>query len=234
MATNENELIMTRYYTPNADLVDYLKKELQSQVESEKSTGAGEGIKYKFKRKGTKKQRDRIAHDKNYYFQTIFQKLIDVTYFLEFIEDHPELHELYEDSLKQLFGFTTKYELTEKQWNMPYGSRDRGLFFRFVRTCLFWNRYHYTKMNINFRVQLANWLVEVATDAIEKMIMSPYDKNNEFRFYSELQEQELYKQNVSTAKLHSSVIARKYDRTKEKPSRHRIGYFGLNKTEFVS
>ena len=232
MLKDKEQIFKAKYYQPNAGLVDYLQKELQSQVKRQKTVSAGET---KYKRKGSKKQRDKIAKGKHDWFSRIFQELIDVTYFLEFIEDNPELHELYEDSLKQLFGFTTNYELTGKQRNMPYGVRDTGLFFRFVRTCIFWNRYHYTsKMNINFRVQLANWLVEVATDAIEKMIMSPYDKNNEYRFYSELEEQKLYKENVRTTKLHSSVIARKYDITKEKPSRHRIGYFGLNKTEFVS
>jgi len=223
-----------KYYTPSAELVEYLKKELQSQVKREKSASAEEEPKYKFKRKGSKKQKDRLAHDKNYYFQTIFQKLIDVTYFLEFIEDNPELHDLYDDSLKQLFGYTTIYELTEKQKNMRYGLRDQGLFGRFIKTSLFLNRYDITSMNINFRVQLASWLVEVATEAIEKMVMSPYNENNENRFYAELDQQRLYKENIKTAKLHSRVIARKYDSMKEKPCRHRIGYFGLNETEFVS
>ena len=34
----------------------------------------------------------------------MFQGFVDLVYFLEFIEEHEELHELYEESLKALFG----------------------------------------------------------------------------------------------------------------------------------
>ena len=49
------------------------------------------------KKDGVKLQRTRKDT-----FQRIFQGFADFVYFLEFIESHPELHELYEGNLNDL------------------------------------------------------------------------------------------------------------------------------------
>ena len=150
---------------------------------------------------------------KNYYINSIFQKFIDITYFLEFIEDHDELHEIYEDSLKELFGVKVPYKLTKEESKTLYGVRDQSLFIRFIKASLFNNvKIQYDN---DFRVVMANWLIELGIDALKSNL-------NE----DEFQERILYDKNTETAKLYSKIIANRYRApSKENPCRHRIGYF---------
>ena len=124
----------------------FLASELQNLKKNENVNVAGEGIvsnskksKSKSKRKYVRKN-PKLAKNKKDNFTKIFQRFVDLVYFLEFIEDHEELHELYEDNLKELFGFTKNYELTKAQKHEPYGRRSHNLFARFIRACLFSNR----------------------------------------------------------------------------------------------
>ena len=132
------------------------------------------------------------------------------------------MHELYEDNLKELFGFTKNYELTKAQKHEPYGRRSHNLFARFIRACLFSNRRIKESGldSIDFRAVMANWLIEMATDELEFRI--PDQDNGSIHN----DEQQLYKENVKTAKLHSRIIASKYDLSKdnERSCNHRIGY----------
>ena len=87
------------YYNPSSYLVDSLSKELQSLQIEPPTDDAGEG---RYVRKES--SRNRMAKSKHDTFNKIFQSFVDVVYFLEVIESNPELHEMYEDSLKELLG----------------------------------------------------------------------------------------------------------------------------------
>src|SRR5919199_1348474 len=99
---------MTKYYQPSRSLVESLHKELLSLQPNIQLSNVGvEPITYKRVKEGQNK----IAKAKHDVIERIFQAFADIVYFLEFIEDHEEFHDLYERDLKDLFGINEEPEI---------------------------------------------------------------------------------------------------------------------------
>ena len=151
-----------------------------------------------------KNVRGPAAKYKNDVFQKIFQSFVDLVYFLEFIEDHLELHELYENTLKDLFGISNDESSPQPR---HYKNRSTSLFVRFISASLF-RSYGYAK-RFDFRVPLANVLIFQAIDAMQSRLY----ENNELR---------LFINNVENTQLWSKLLSTRY-MDKDTTSRHRIG-----------
>ena len=196
-----------KYYEPSASVVEYLQRELQNLEPTHPNTRAGE--RRKFRRK--KEERGKIAKDKKDTFSKIFQGFVDLVYFLEFIEDHQELHELYEGDLKDLFGINIdeldkdgKRQQQRKIWHW-------SLFVRFLSATLL-NRSD-TAKEFDFRIALAHVMIFQAIEAMRsRLISSGYD--DEFK---------LFNSNVSNATLWSKLLAARYN-DRQSQSRHRIRF----------
>ncbi|HZD83793.1 MAG TPA: hypothetical protein VE076_13040 [Nitrososphaeraceae archaeon] len=117
-----------KYYYPHPGLVEYMKRELRSLKSNiENTSAAGEE---KYKRDET--IRGKIAKNKVDMLDRIFQAFADIIYFLEFIEDHRELHDIFERDLKDLFGVT----IDPKTRRYHHQNRGGG-FARLIRASLF-------------------------------------------------------------------------------------------------
>jgi hypothetical protein len=184
------------YYQPSAVVVDALDKELLYLSGRPPQTERTENTKSKRK------------HD---LVDRIFQSLLDVTYFLEFIEDHHELHDLYEDDLKDLFGVSI-----DDSSPLPFHKNNRGgLFSRFLISSIFGN-WAYSdgveNYSVNdFRLLLIDNMIDIAIEAIR------------FRL-GKSREAALFSSNAQNTTLWSDIIAGKYKPKKERVTHRRIGY----------
>src|ERR1041384_7697031 len=101
------------YYYPSAAMVKHLQSELHYLDQKHSGQIAGELAGSRDLTMGagaiSKRRFDLIGRT--------FQAFVDLVFFLEFIEDHPQLHELYEDSMKELFGMGFSDDLSPFQGN---------------------------------------------------------------------------------------------------------------------
>ena len=181
--------------------------------------------KIEYKRKGSIKEKSNLAKYKNDYFRKIFQSLIDIIYFLEFIQDHPEMHDLYEDNLKELFGYNIDDFYLPEITN--YKDKAGYLFYRFLNASLF-NSYPRIR-EIDFRVDLAKVAMINAFAAMERVLRAKkkliINGNKEIVIdEDDPHELELFRDNIRNARFWSEVISKRYDEPNLKTSNHRIGY----------
>ena len=86
-----------KYYTPNRDLVNHLKKELHKK----KATREGKEL----VDSNDKRTRGKIDRMKVHYLDKhIFQAMANLAFFFEAIAKHPELEDIYIDDIKDLLG----------------------------------------------------------------------------------------------------------------------------------
>lgn len=191
---------MVKYYGPSLGLANELQEELRHY-----SAGSDGPPQLGYRAKNTKSKRKYDVIDK------VFQSLLDVVYFLEFIEDHQELHEAYEDELKDIFGVSD-----DDSSSQPFHKNNRGtsLFSRFLNSSLFNNWTYSDGVNqynpIDFRLLLIDNMIDRAISALR------------FRLGTS-REAVLFGNNAQNTALWSDLLASRY---KEKPrmSHKRIGY----------
>ena len=197
-----------KYYDPSPSIVEYLDRELQSLEPNVPSSTAGERRKFKRKKEG----RGKIAKDKKDTFQRIFQGFADLVYFLEFIESHPELHELYEGNLKDLYGITTHFKGKRVPGIERYEGWHWSLFVRFLSATLF-NRMNDSVIPFDFRTALAYVMIFQAIEAMRRRLTMSHN-------YDELK---LFNSALSNTELWCKLLASRYD-DKDSTSRHRIHF----------
>jgi hypothetical protein len=186
-----------KYYYPSCMIVKHLEEELRNM---ELKPSATKKLKRKKEAQGTGAK---YAKD---VFQKVFQGFVDLVYFLEFIEDHPELGEYYERSLKDLFGISNDDSSPQPH---HHKNRSGSLFVRFVGAAL-QTRYGITR-GFDFRIPLANVII---VQAIEAMQTRLFEDNTELQ---------LFLNNVQNTQLWSKILAKRYA-DKDTLSRNRIGY----------
>lgn len=184
-----------KYYQPSLQLVNEMQRELRFVHSRKTESSAEEGQELSGKSGA-------VAKGKYDEIERIFQALVDVVFFLEFIEDHPELHETYENILKDLFGIN--YDDSSPQ-PYHYKNRSSSLFIRFINSALFGR----SSQVLNFQVVLINWLISSALHGIQ------------FRIDNNLRD--LLKSNIENLRLLGELFESKYN---EEPRRARrtIGY----------
>lgn len=187
---------MVKYYGPSIGLVETLFEELRSVSSNENLPPQSEELRVK----NTKAKR------KYDFLDRLFQGFLDLVYFLEFLEDHPELLESYDNYLKDLFGISNDDSRYQRHHNKHRGT---SLFGRFIMSSLL-NRYGYTS-EYDFRVPLANLLIFQAIEALQMRILR--DNN----------ERKLFLDNTTNAKLWSQLLASRYNE-KDPIAHRRIGY----------
>jgi hypothetical protein len=153
---------MIKYYQPSRPVVNYLEKELHSlQPGAQMSNAAGKPVIYKRAKEG----RTKVAKAKHDAIEHIFQAFADIVYFLEFIEDHEQLHDLYEEDLKDLFGINEDPATVTRKHH--YQNRG-GPFSRLLAATLF---YHVPKrQKLDFRMELINTVLNYAIRALQRRI----------------------------------------------------------------
>jgi hypothetical protein len=152
-----------KYYQPSKSLKNYLNKELQSLRSTNQTPNAGGQSTTKYKR--DKKTRSSIAKNKIDAVDRIFQALADIIYFLEFIENHPELHDIYDRDLKDLFGINTNPDVTHQNHG--------NAFSRFIAASLFNNLG--AQKELDFRVHLIKTLIDHAIKGLRIRIQSTHE-----------------------------------------------------------
>jgi hypothetical protein len=133
--------------------------------------------------------------------------LLTWSIFLEFIEEHEELHELYEENLKDLFGISGQLNKEDKKshkWNW-------SLFIRFLTASLF-NRYKGAK-KFDFRISLAQAMFNISIDEMQNRLLKG-------GYHSELK---LFLVNNDNTKTWVKLIATKYNH-KRTHSRYRLNF----------
>lgn len=191
-----------KYYYPSRMIVDHLDEELRN-LEVKPIVKGGQKLvrKKELQRTGAKYAKD--------VFQKVFQSFVDLVYYLEFIEDHPETHELYQDSLKELFGI---YDDDSSPQRHHHKNRSGSLFVRFLSATLF-NKVGSSK-EFDFRTALAHVMIFQAFEAMRSRLMS-LKRNDEL---------DLFNNNIINATLWSKLLSARYDDKSDRKSRHRIGY----------
>jgi hypothetical protein len=192
-----------KYYHPSKPLVDYLQKELRSLEPIQQKVGAREEIKMHFKR--DKETRNTIAKNKKDAIERISQSFIDVIYFLEFIEDHPELHDIYEKDLKDLFGINIDPDTRQSH----YQNRG-GAFSRFIAASLFNNLGLHQELD--FRTQLIELLINHAIKGMRSRI-------------EDLNEISLMDSDSHHFWLWGKILSSKAKNNKKNESNKRLGFY---------
>jgi hypothetical protein len=160
------------YYRPSQSLVDYLQKELRSlQPDTQLSNAGQKPVSYKrAKYNRAKKGSSKMAKAKYDAIGRILQAFADIVYFLEFIEDHEELHDFYDGDLKDLFGINEDPELSKHHYKYRGGP-----FSRLLGASLF---YHVQKrQNLDFRMQFINIVLNYAIRAMQRRIENVDEEN---------------------------------------------------------
>ncbi|MDQ6864278.1 MAG: hypothetical protein M3044_10675 [Thermoproteota archaeon] len=169
-----------KYYQPSASLVEYLHKELQSLRHDTGTPKGRENESQIYTRdKKQKKTRTALAKAKFDAVNRVFQSFADIIYFLEFIQDHQELQDLYEDDLKDLLGI--HMDVTPRPSHFQY----RGaLFRRFLDACLFQHAETRAKLDLDFNrlvlydiVQFAMRVMRRSLDPDEERVVSVHMDN---------------------------------------------------------
>ena len=226
MSKRQSDTKSINYYAPSKGLANFLAEELRSLIAIEKFKRAGaEGLNNITKKRKYVRKNPKLAKYKYDYFRKIFQSFIDIIYFLEFIQDHPEMHELYEDNLKELFGYNIDDSYLPEITH--YKDKAGYLFYRFLNASLF-NRYPRIR-EIDFRVDLAKVAMINAFAAMERGLRAKkkiiINGNKEIVIdKDDPHELELFRDNIRNARFWSEVISKRYHEPNLKTSNHRIGY----------
>ena len=149
---------MTKHYEPSHSLVKFLEEELHLLQPGNRFTNAGS-------KEERKRHTNRQAKAKYDATERIFKAFADIVYFLEFIEDHEELHYLYEDDLKDLFGINEDPTTATRKHH--YQNRG-GPFGRLLRASLFFDVRKHQKLD--FRMELINIVLNYAIRAMQRRI----------------------------------------------------------------
>jgi hypothetical protein len=198
MTKKKKENRSSIYYCPSPSLAAGLQEELHFLDSSSETTGQGKDQKLS-RRKNTKSKR------KYDILERVFKAFVDLVYFVEFIEDHPELHEIYDSNLKELFGIRFDDNLACSQGK----NRSSSLFHRFVSSCLLNNLAR--QKEVDFRVLMIQSMIDNAIQAME------------YRFEENRRELELLRNNVQNTRLWSNLLASRY-KENEKNALRKIGY----------
>ena len=187
----------TKYYHPSASVVDGLEKELHYLSDRPPQNERLDN---------TMSKRKRDLMDR------VFQALVDVVYFLEYIEDHPELHDSFDAVLKDLLGVS---EDNSNPRPFHYKNRGNSLFSRFLISSIF-GHYPYTdgvqrySMH-DFRLLLIDNMIGIAISSLQ------------FRL-GVSREAKLFGDSSRNTKLWSELIASRYKPKKERVTHRSIGY----------
>jgi len=195
------------YYEPSPSVVEYLNRELQNLELTDPASLAGK--RRKFRRK--KETQGTIAKDKKDTFNRIFQGFVDLVYFLEFIEDHQELHEIYEKPLKDLFGINID-ELDKDGKRIR--KKHRSLFIRFLNASTFrTNLRSKSAKPFDFRISLAQAMYDTSIDVMQTSLL----RNKSSRELS------LFLSSAQNLNLWTELLARRYNH-KQVASHHIITF----------
>ena len=188
---------MKKYYYPTPGLVDNLVKELQ--YSQGKVNSKGEAGRMKNVRKPGAAAKRKFDET-----ERLFQALVDVVFFLEFVENHKELHEVYEAPLKDLFGINID-DSSEQPHH--YKNRSPSLFSRFIGASLF----SHSSEGMGFRVSLLPVITGIAFHTIIN------------RKGLDERELKLFGNNIENARLWIELFASRFP---DEPTiaRRRIGY----------
>jgi|GEM_PF-3773316 len=197
----------TKYYRPSASLVEYLHEELQSLRHD---TGTSIGGKNEFQEiytrdKKQKKTRAALAKAKFDAVERVFQAFADIIYFLEFIQDHHELHNLYEGDLKDLFGI--HIDETPRSSHFQYRG---GLFRRFLDAGLFQHAETYAKLDLDFNRLILYDVVQFAMRVMKRSL--------------EPDEERALSVHMENVLLWAKNLAHRVNTTNNKKSRRMLGF----------
>jgi hypothetical protein len=183
-----------KYYGPSTVLLESLFEELHT-LSSKDAPPQSED--YRIKNTKSKRKYDLL--------EKIFQGFVDLVYFLEFVEDHPELHESYENFLKDLFGINIDDSSPQPS---HYKDRSTSLFVRFITASLLNTLGN--KKEYDFRLPLANVLIFQAIEALQARMTDDTERK-------------LFLNNAANTKLWSQLLASRYE-SKDPNAHRRIGY----------
>lgn len=118
-----------KYYTPSEHLVKYLHQKLHLRRKEKELKHAGRELSEK-----EKVEKENNNRKKTYILDNlIFQSMVDLSYFLQYVACHEELQNVFEDDLKDLFTLRIKK-------NIPV--RKRGFIFEyFLGGATLWDEY---------------------------------------------------------------------------------------------
>jgi hypothetical protein len=134
----------------------------------------------------------------------IFQALPDIVYFLEFIEDHEELHEFYERDLKDLLGINED-PATRKHHHLNRG----GPFSRLPSASLF---YHAPgRQKLDFRMKLIRIVLNYVIRAMQ-------------RRFENADEEKLMTSDATRVLVWSSLLSNKVQNGKNNQARRSLGF----------
>ena len=131
-----------KYYTPDESLVKYLNEKLHIVKNHEKLENTGE----KLSENTIKEIKNNDRMKTHILDKIVFQSMIDITYFLQFVVSHKELQKIFENDLKDLFtlrikdlkenkrGFIFEYLLAAStEWDeFPRNNDDKYSFTSFL------------------------------------------------------------------------------------------------------
>jgi hypothetical protein len=200
-----------KYYQPNASLVEYLHNELQSLRHNIGASNERENKSQKvyIRDKKQKKMRTALAKAKFDTVDRVFQAFADIIYFLEFIQDHRELHNLYEDDLKDLFGI--HIDETPRSSHFQYRG---GLFRRFLDAGLFQHAETYAKLDLDFNRLILYDVVQFAMRVMKRSL--------------EPDEERALSVHMENVLLWAKNLAHRVKNTNNKKSRRMLGFSPYN------
>jgi hypothetical protein len=111
----KNDILESKSYRPNANLVQYILDELLMKEIRRNRENAGEDLSHDEKR-----FERNLNKRKSTWMNKIFQMTADLIFFLECIANKPELKEEFKDEYENLFGFSSGGEGSDSPERLFY------------------------------------------------------------------------------------------------------------------
>ncbi|WP_458746028.1 hypothetical protein [Candidatus Nitrosocosmicus sp. T] len=168
---------------PDPKLVAYLQQELQSIRVGKTQSNAEVGDKPPHR---SKQSRNKIARKKTYNIDSVFQAFVDILYFLEFIRDnHEDLGEMFEEDLKDLFGYNKYYtqdefQFSPKDFQEGHRNNSGGPLQRLVNAIVLRNpsRPIYNRESLDFRtVLITDIFIHTCIMELTQRFTEPEERN---------------------------------------------------------
>jgi hypothetical protein len=149
-------------YVPSETLERYLNDRVTLNRKIQKFKLAGEKISEDLDREDRNVRRRKVDVLDNH----IFPSMANIVIFFEYLAKYPELSKLFEDDVKELFGYIKDPYDTTKETEWDYSQRT-DIFKRLIESILTWDK----KNDLhNFRIYLINTLEEIIYENIITLI----------------------------------------------------------------
>ena len=164
-------------YSPSDTLVRYLEDRVTITNKKLKLRDAGETIPDEIEKNDSSLKKRKVEILDNH----IFPSMANLVIFFEYVVKNPEIRELFEDDIKELFGYI-KEQSIEKKDHLPkpqYHDKTNNIIMRFLRSLLYGD--FFNRDPNNFRLGLMSDIQYLIFENVVHLTNKEFGPNSEVK-----------------------------------------------------